>query len=1285
MIKNLLLAIIISVVSVDSELYAQQGKVDINFNSFDDGLNGDGFDNPVRTLSLQSDNKLIVGGDYLNLNGISAPCLSRLESDGTIDNSFNIGTGFKGKVYDSYIQNDGKIIIAGSFTVFNGSNTGRLIRLNEDGSHDTTLNTSIGATDGIIYKISLQPDGKIIIVGSFTKYNNTTVNRIARILPNGSLDTSFLTGKGSAVNITNAEVLANGKIILSGNFTEFNGFSTNKIVRLNQDGSIDASFNIGTGFNNDVNAMLQQPDGKIILGGKFTSYNGNTANRIIRINEDGTPDTDFLSGTGFSADAVQTIKMDSFGNIMVGGSFKGSYDNKEVNRVAFLNSNGTLKTDFDIGSGPGSASVFAFANASDGSWYIGGSFSVFDGQNQGRLAKVNSDGEHDTGYLASGVGFDNTVQKVLSLENKKTMVFGSFTKFNGILAPRIIRLLENGLSDNSFNSGKTGANNLIKTVVVQSDNKIVLGGNFTKYNEKTCNRIVRILPDGEIDNTFNTGSGFKSQVYALCMQENKIIVAGNFTTYNDAPVGRIVRLMEDGSRDPGFNAGLGADAIIEAVLNQPDGKILVAGRFNTFDGQSFSRLVRLNYDGTIDNSFRVGDGFDKYVYTIALQSDNKIIIGGSFVTYNGVSQKRILRLNTNGSLDTTFESGTGFSNADVLSLLVQPDDRILVGGNFSGTYKGHTSIRLIRLLKSGDYDSSFRATLNGKVNTMSFTSDQKLMIGGDFNSVSGVVKHRIALLRLCLEATIWNGSSWSNGFPSGGKELMFKEDYPNLTTANVCSCSIDKEKIVTLLSENTLGIMFDYSGLGTLILNDRASLYQDDDDMVNTGIVYNKRKSSPIVKLDYTYWSSPVENQKLIDVSPNTVSNKFFSYDAILKNWKQENPFASIMSLGKGYIIVAPDNFSSTVSEKYEATFKGIPNNGRITLDLGMDNSFNLIGNPYPSALSADTFLNKNVSNIRGAVYFWTHNTPLTNKGYTSNDYAVYNLLGGVGTRAVALGLNETIPDGTIASGQGFFVKSKNSGTVEFDNSMRIAARNSTFFKPAQNKETNKSAVERHRIWLNFENKGGVFKQILLGYIEGATNFYDESFDAETFNGNAYADFYSVNDIKKLVIQGRALPFTITDTIPLAYRTTIAGNFTISIDHADGDLSNQDIYLEDKVTGKIHDLTASNYTFTTDTGTFTDRFVLRYTDTDKTLDSEDFENLENSISVSVKDKTINILSSKENLKEVTVFDITGKQLYNKTKVVNRELTIQNLQSGNQVLLVKVKLENGFTSTKKIIF
>lgn len=1282
MINKIIISLILF--SFFTEVHSQQGKVDITFNTIDNGLSGDGFDKTVRTLSLQTDDKLIVGGEYLNLNGIPTSYFNRLNVDGTIDDSFNMGTGFNGKVYTSYIQTNGKIIVAGSFTNYNGNSSGRIIRLNEDGSQDTTFDTSIGATNGTIYSVCPQPDGKIIAVGSFTKYNNVTVNRIVRILPNGNMDASFVTGAGASSNITNVEIVEDGKILISGNFVSFDKISANRIARLFPNGSIDSSFNVGSGFNDDVNAMVKQPDGKIILGGNFTDYNGLFTNRIVRLNQDGTIDNGFSTGLGLNADAVQVIKTDDSGGIMVGGSFKGEYNGKAVNRLFFLNSNGTLKSNFDIGSGPASASVLALENGLDGSWYIGGSFSVFDGQNQGKLAKISSEGEHDTSYLTAGVGFDNSVLKVLPLKDKKSMVFGSFTKFNNVFASRIIRLLENGLSDDSFNSGQDGANNLVKAAVLQSDGKIIIGGNFTKYNQTVSNRIARILPNGEIDHTFNIGSGFKSQVYAVALQDEKIIVAGNFTSYNDAPAGRIVRLLENGSKDQDFTVGLGADAIIETITIHPDGKILVGGRFNNFNGQPFSHLARLNYNGSIDSDFNIGVGFDKNVYSIALQSDNKIVVGGSFLSYNGASQKRILRLNSNGSLDTTFESGSGFSNGDVLSLLVQPDDRILVGGTFSGTYKTNSSLRLIRLMKSGDYDLSFQANSNGKINTMSFTSDQRLMIGGDFNFVSGFSKHRIARLKLCLEATIWDRSSWSNGFPSSGKELTFKADYPDLTSVNACSCTIDEGKKVTVLNSNTLGLEFDYYGSGILILEDSASLYQSDDEVVNTGISNMKRKSSPILKFDYTYWSSPVENQKLIDVSPNTLSDKYFSFDFALNDWYQENP-SNKMTIGKGYIIRGPQGFSTTVPSKFEAIFKGVPNNGKINLVLGNRDTSNLIGNPYPSALNADLFLLQNRLNLKGALHFWTHNTPFANNVYNTDDYAVYNLLGGVGTRSsLSSGVNETTPDGTIASGQAFFVNSKNLGNVEFNNSMRILGRNSSFFKPGRNsKEESLNGFERHRIWLNFENKEGLFKQILLGYIEGATNLYDEDFDAVSLNGNKYVDFYSLIENKNLVIQGRALPFTDTDAVPLGYRTAISGEFMISLDKVDGNMKDQPIYIEDKTAGVVHDLRASNYTFTTAIGTFTDRLVLRYTN--KTLGTRDFENLENGISVSVKNKAINIMSSKENIKEVGIYDISGKQLYSKKKVGSTELQIGNLQSSNQVLMVKVILDNDFTSTRKTIF
>ncbi|KFF02082.1 T9SS sorting signal type C domain-containing protein [Flavobacterium reichenbachii] len=1285
MIKNLLCSLILIILPFKIEIFAQQGKVDKTFNTLDDGLSGDGFNNTVRTVLLQSDDNLIVGGDYLSLNGIACPYFARLKPDGSLDENFRKGIGFNNKVYASAVQPDGKIIAAGSFTSYNNINAGRLIRLNNDGSYDDSFNTSIGAATGIIYDISLQPDGKMIIVGSFTKFNNSTVNRIARIFPDGSLDTSFAsqTGIGSSLNITNAKVLSDGKILIAGNFTTFNGTSSYRIARLKTNGTIDSSFNIGTGFNDDVNDIEIQPDGKIIIGGNFTTFNGDAVNRIVRLNEDGTRDYDFLSGTGLNSGAVEVIKIDDLGNIMIGGSFTGNYNGVNVNRVFLLNADGTIKTDFDLGSGPGSASVLALAVDSERSWFIGGSFSVFDGLNQGRLAKVNSDGEHDASYLAAGIGFNNSVLNILPLEDKKIIVVGNFNKFNGASVSKIARLQEDGSIDDTFNAGKSGASGLIKAAVLQADGKMILGGNFTNYNGTASNRIIRISADGLQDNTFNIGSGFNGQVYTLTAQtDGKIIATGSFTSYSGVAAGKIVRLMPDGSRDLSFNVGSGFNDIVEAVVIQPDAKILAAGRFTSFNGNSYSRLIRLNSDGSVDSSFNTGLGFEKNVYSLALQSDQKIILGGAFLTYNGVSQKRIVRLNPNGSLDISFDSGIGFSNGDVRSILVQSDDKILVGGTFSGTYKNTPSLRLIRLLKTGSYDSSFEAQLNNKLFVMAVTSDFKLVIGGNFNSISGISKHRIARIRLCFDSTTWNGLSWSKGFPSGGKEIAFKGDYPNLTAADVCSCTIDEGKVVTLLSDNTLGLEFSYSGLGTLVLENSASLYQSDDDMINTGIVHLKRNTTPVSRYDLTSWASPVENQSLVDFSPYTLSDKYFSYDDTNKKWIVEQP-SNLMSLGRGYSIRAPQYFSITEREVFEAAFKGVPNNGRVMINFNASDSYSLIGNPYPSAVDANAFLKKNTSKTKGALYFWTHNTPVANFKYSNDDYAVYNRVGGVGVSALSTGVNERIPNGTIASGQAFFIESTDAGTVEFNNSMRIHGRNTEFYKSSNKKQTLETDQERHRIWLDLKTKDGFFKQILLGYIDGATNSYDLEYDARSINGNQAGDFYSVVENKKLTIQGRALPFDNTDSIVLGFKTAIEGTFNISIDQQDEFFDGQNIYLEDKDLNTVYNLKECPYEFFSEIGTFNKRFVLKFID--EALGIQNYDSIKTNLLISVKNRIINIDSKNNTIDDVVIFDILGKQIYKKKSISNTNFSIQNLGIQNQVLILKVVLESGFVQSKKIIY
>ena len=1285
---KLLYFVVVFSISIFNTVYCQEGIVDPTFNTYDDGLLGDGFDSTVRTVSLQSDGNLIVGGDFLNFNGAVTPKLCRLLPDGSKDPSFILGTGFTGNVYCTLLQPDGKIIVGGAFTSFNGSAANRLIRLNPNGSRDASFDTSIAASSGIIHSIALQVDGNLIIVGSFANYNGISAPKIARILPNGNLDATFAIGSGANSLVEEVHIQQDGKIILGGSFVSFNGTTCGRIIRLNSNGTVDASFVQGAGFDANISALTTQTDGKIIIGGDFLMYNGIVVNRIIRLNLDGSRDASFNSGIGLSNGVVEVVKVNSTGSIMLGGSFSGTYNGTNVNRLLLLDSNGVLDPIFDIGAGPGSASILNLAPEPDGSWYVGGSFSVFDSQNQGRLAKVDATGVLDIGYLTAGVGFDNSVLKVVSLSNTKTLVVGNFNKFNGVSAPKIALLLDNGAIDNSFNVAASGADGLIKNAIVQSDHKIVIGGNFLKYNGVTVNRITRILPDGSIDVSFNTGLGFNSQIYGLALQaDGKIIVGGNFTKFNGMSVNRIVRLLSDGTLDTSFNVGLGADEIIETVLVLPDGKIVVGGRFSTFNGIAHNRLVRLDFNGSVDSGFVTGLGFDKNVYCVEMQSDTKLIVGGSFLNYKGSAAKRIIRLNSDGSLDTSFAVGSGFSNGDVRAVLIQPDGRVLIGGAFSGTYNGTAVKRLIRVLPTGIFDISFSANLNSPLYSISLTPNHKVMIGGNFNSVSGVTKHRAARLLLCLDTTIWNGVAWGNGAPSSEKRIIFNGNYPVLNSVNACSCSINSGYSVGVPSGNTLGLVFNYSGLGTLILENNASLYQTNDASVNTGIINIKRQTTPIIMTDYSYWSSPVSNQKLVDVSPNTLLDKFFSFDATTDSWFEELPTNS-MDLGKGYIIRGPQYFSTTIPAPYEAVFTGVPNNGKIAIPIGGNNTSNLIGNPYPSAISADMFLTKNKDYIDGTIYFWTHNTPITNNVYTSNDYAVYNLLGGVGVQATNSGVNNSIPNGKIASGQSFFTTSiSNGGTVIFNNSMRqivgMPIDNSQFFRTKNNNYKVATTTEKHRIWLNLSNAQGAFKQLLVGYASGATNEYDGPFDGETFDGNEFVDFYSVSQDRNLVIQGRALPFDAMDVIPLGFRTTIAGTFTVSIDQFDGFFLNQSVFLEDKLNHVIFDLKKANYTFDTAIGTFQDRFVLRYTD--KALATEDIDPLSNQLII-VKDKNeLKIKSELKTIKRITVYDLLGRKVFEKDTQDSNEFRSSSIALSKQIAIVKVTLSTDKVISKKVQF
>jgi uncharacterized delta-60 repeat protein len=369
-------------------VYAQPGTLDTTFN-----LTGSGANNVVFTTSIQSDGKIIVGGAFTTINGQTKNRIVRLNTDGSLDTTFNpTGSGANYSVYTTSIQSDGKIIIGGTFTVINGQPKSHIARLNTDGTLDATFNPTGSGANDYVPTTSIQSDGKIIIGGDFTVVNGQTKNRIARLNTDGTLDTTFNpTGSGANDNVFTTSIQSDGKIIIGGDFTVVNGQTKNRIARLNTDGTLDATFNpTGSGANDGVFTTSIQSDGKIIIGGWFTVVNGQTIYRIARLNTDGTLDATFnLTGSGPSL-GVLTTSIQSDGKIIIGGDFY-YFNGQSEHYVTRLNTDGSLDTTFNpTGMGAGDA-VNTTSIQSDGKIIIGGDFSSYNATSRTFIARLNGD------------------------------------------------------------------------------------------------------------------------------------------------------------------------------------------------------------------------------------------------------------------------------------------------------------------------------------------------------------------------------------------------------------------------------------------------------------------------------------------------------------------------------------------------------------------------------------------------------------------------------------------------------------------------------------------------------------------------------------------------------------------------------------------------------------------------------------------------------------------------------------------------------------------------------
>ncbi|MBL7887154.1 MAG: T9SS type A sorting domain-containing protein [Flavobacterium sp.] len=780
-----------------------------------------GFNDKVTDIAIQPDGKSIYVGWFTEYRGNLCNHIVRLNVDGSIDTSFLVGIGLNGSNYGTYtvtLQTDGKILVGGTFSTYQTIPVHSIIRLNPDGSLENGFlglsNLYFGSS---VQNILILPNGKIIIDG----YGS---NKILRINSDGSVDNSFEIGTGFNYGITKILAQSDGKLIVVGRFTTFNGLSRNRIIRLNEDGSKDDSFSIGIGFDSDINDAVIQPDGKVVVCGSFGLYKGINQKKLARLLPNGDLDSSFNTGTSFpngtsslDPQLPQKIEIDSNGSLIIIGTFT-SYNESPKFGFVKLNSDGSIDANCNFTTN--NNYLYSIAVGYDDNIIVGGIRKIY---------RILSNGNQDVS-LSYGTGFNSRIYDTQSRPNGKYLVAGQFSEYQEE-TNIVVQFNSDGTKDNTFifNNGLGYIHGLIKSILVLPNEQILVGGSFAiNVNGTTYSNLIRVNTDGSVDTSFNPPYINNGMIHALAAQpDGKIMVGGSFTYINNLLDPYLMRLNSNGTRDYTFDKGTGFGTEgfalnVASIVIQPDDKILIGGNFFVYRNEPHNHLMRLMPNGSVDSSFNTGDGFNFFIEKIMLQPDNKIVAAGHIGSFDSQSVWGIARLNPNGSLDTSFT--TGFTTDYINDFTIQPDGKIITVG-YTSYFVGNPLSNLVRFNPDGTTDTSFNPNdyLRSKdLYSVSLFNNGNILLGGDFNTFNGYNTSKLILLR---------GGDAPLSSASFSQQNMII--YPNPT----------KENITILISDSSDSSTFSYKITdvsGKTVLENKSLLSSINVESLSNGVYFIK-------------------------------------------------------------------------------------------------------------------------------------------------------------------------------------------------------------------------------------------------------------------------------------------------------------------------------------------------------------------------------------------------------------------------------------------------------------
>ena len=837
----------------------RDGTLDTSFNPIVDGY--------VYTFAIQPDARILVGGRFTNLGGQPRMNLARLLPDGTLDASFDAGVMIENLYYtgmiDYYVaaiivQADGRILVGGHFTTVGGQPRSNLARLDSDGSLDSSFNPDVtcnrAGTTPSVDSMVIQTDGSILLGGTFTTVAGQPRGNLARLRGDGVLDLTF--NPVSSGSLSAVAVQTDGKILAGGLFSSLAGQAWKALGRLNytvpatedlrRDGSgitwlrggsspevwrttfehtgdgidwtslgagsriiggwqltdvtppaggtVRARGFLASGYRNGSSWFVETLIGAPVFTTQPVSLTNNAGTAVTFSSQvagpaplsfqwlkDGVPLTDGAGVTGATSNTLalaDVLKAAEASYCLVVTNANGSV----TSLVATLTVVDPVLTSDPLSryADPGQNMLFsvtaagtalnyqwwkdgvALRQATEASLVLtnvqlsdAGNYRVVVSNQFGSLTSAVATLTVNLATLDSGFnpGAGGSVSAMAVQPDGKVLLGGAFTALGGQTRYRLGRLNADGTLDTGFSPQASAT---VHCLTVQRDGKILVGGDFGSLAGYSRSYIGRLNTNGTLDTSFTASLSSRAQAI-LIQPDGKIIVGG--TNY-------VSRLNTNGTSDSSFKTTGGVNGPVTSLTFQSDGKIVAGGLFTSLRGQTRSRLGRLNADGSLDATFN--PGVDKTVLALALQADGRILVGGAFTRVANQPRTNFARLYPDGTLDVDFAPAvTGSSSASIYSLAVQTDGRIVLGGLFTAV-AGQPRLDCARLNPDGTIDAGFNPGANSYVYGLAIQGDGRILAGGNFTQFGGQSRSRVARLNNTEPATqelTEDGSTitWSRG------------------------------------------------------------------------------------------------------------------------------------------------------------------------------------------------------------------------------------------------------------------------------------------------------------------------------------------------------------------------------------------------------------------------------------------------------------------------------------------------------------------------------------------